>query len=131
MMLLCSLKLTFCNVTHQVPNPPGPIEVLTKTTSSIYFEWQEAPLMTGASFSYRCIIPSQRVVKIPSTLTRHNFTSLLSGTPYNISVFTVGPMGFESDKVQIHRVTTSKGFISVSDASCALFRKTFTLISLF
>lgn len=89
--------------------------------------------MTGASFSYWCIIPSQKV-KIPSHSTSHNFTSLLSGTPYNISVFTVGPMGFESDKVQIQGVTTRKGFISVSAASRSLFRKTsqtHTLISLF
>ncbi|KAM8750634.1 receptor-type tyrosine-protein phosphatase beta-like isoform 10-T10 [Acanthopagrus schlegelii] len=88
------------------PNPPGPITVLMKTTSSIEFGWQEAPLMTGARFLYRCIIPSQSGVDIPSNRTSHNFTSLLSGTPYNISVFTVGPLGFESDKVQIHEVTT-------------------------
>ncbi|XP_036964427.1 receptor-type tyrosine-protein phosphatase beta-like isoform X4 [Acanthopagrus latus] len=88
------------------PNPPGPITVLMKTTSSIEFGWQEAPLMTGARYLYRCIIPSQSGVDIPSKRTSHNFTSLLSGTPYNISVFTVGPMGFESDKVQIHEVTT-------------------------
>ncbi|XP_073327843.1 uncharacterized protein [Pagrus major] len=88
------------------PNPPGAIEVLSKTTGSIDIRWQEAPLMTGASFQYRCIIPTQGGENVPSTSTRHNFTSLLSGTPYNISVSTVGPMGFESEEVQIHKVTT-------------------------
>lgn len=96
-----------------VPNPPGPFDVLAKTTSSIEIKWREAALMTGTSFKYRLSItsPEERVL-LPSTHTSHTFTSLLSGTPYNISITTVGALNFESEEVQIHMVTTSKGFIS-------------------
>ncbi|XP_070687308.1 receptor-type tyrosine-protein phosphatase eta-like [Pempheris klunzingeri] len=89
------------------PNPPGPIEVLTKTTSSIDIRWQEAPLMTGASFQYYLTNTSPQGGEfVPSTNTSHTFPLLLSGTSYDISVATVGVMGFESEKVQIYMVTT-------------------------
>lgn len=93
-----------------VPNPPGPIDILTKTTSSIGMRWKEAPLVTVASFQYRLTITSHEAeVYIPGNNTHHTFASLLSGTSYNISVATVGAMGFESEEVQIHLVNTSKG----------------------
>lgn len=97
-----------------VPNPPGPIEILMKTVSSIEIRWKEAPLMTNASFKYLLSnISSQGVKYIASTTATHNFTSLRSGTSYNISVATVGAMDFQSKKVKFYSVTTSKGFISV------------------
>lgn len=72
--------------------------------------WKEAPLMTAASFQYRLTITSREAeVYIPGTNTSHTFDYLLSGTSYNISVATVGAMGFESEEVQIHSVNTSKG----------------------
>ncbi|KAF7668966.1 hypothetical protein LDENG_00273380, partial [Lucifuga dentata] len=89
------------------PNPPGPIEILTKTTSSLQISWEEAPLMTNAQFHYLVTYaPSQRSKPITTNNTIHNLTFLFSGTPYNISVATVGPMGFMSKEVQIHMVTT-------------------------
>ncbi|XP_044047807.1 receptor-type tyrosine-protein phosphatase eta-like isoform X3 [Siniperca chuatsi] len=89
------------------PNPPGPIEILTKTTSSINIRWKEAPLMTGASFHYQLTFTSHLGgTYITTTNTSQTFASLLSGTSYNISVATVGAMDFESEKVQIHMVTT-------------------------
>ncbi|XP_022610174.1 receptor-type tyrosine-protein phosphatase eta isoform X3 [Seriola dumerili] len=89
------------------PNPPGSIEVLTKTTSSIEIRWEEAPLMTGASFVYKLTnTPSQGDGVFITNTTSHTFAPLLSGTSYNISIVTVGVMGFESERVHIYFVTT-------------------------
>ncbi|XP_032379279.1 receptor-type tyrosine-protein phosphatase eta [Etheostoma spectabile] len=89
------------------PNPPGPIEILSKTTSSIDIRWAEAPLMNGASFFYQLTKPSAQGEKyINTSKTSHTFDTLLSGTSYNFSVATVGAMGFESERVQIYMVNT-------------------------
>lgn len=98
-----------------VPNPPGPLEVLSKTTSSIEIKWEEAPEMTMGLFEYRLFISSrQGVVQVPGNITNHTFASLRSGTPYNMSVLTVGPLDFESEKVQVNMVTTCKSFVPAS-----------------
>ncbi|XP_068169430.1 receptor-type tyrosine-protein phosphatase eta-like [Antennarius striatus] len=100
------------------PNAPGPIHIQTKTTDSISIKWEEAPLMTGASFYYRLIITSsQSIVDIPSTNNSHSFSSLLSGTSYNMSVATVGIMDLESEPVWIHMVTTRPFNVKHLDAS--------------
>ncbi|KAL7403339.1 hypothetical protein ABVT39_027926 [Epinephelus coioides] len=102
------------------PNPPGPIDILQKTTSSIDIRWEEAPLMSGASFHYQLTILSlQGGEYIRTNNTSHTFTPLLSGTSYNISVATVGVMGFESEKVQIHMVTTRPFNVKLLTASPA------------
>ncbi|XP_070406804.1 receptor-type tyrosine-protein phosphatase eta isoform X3 [Nothobranchius furzeri] len=92
------------------PNPPGPIMILQKTTSSISFHWGEAPLMSGASFKYvlTCAQTLQDVntTIVPPTDTTHIFSLLLSGTPYNLSVKTQGPMDFQSMAVYSNLVTT-------------------------
>lgn len=71
--------------------------------------------MTGASFFYQLTYTTQQGRENISTTTTTNYTfaPLPSGTSYNIYVATVGVMGFESGKVQIPMVTTSKDFISV------------------
>lgn len=103
------------SLSPSVPNPPGLITIPMKTTSSIDIQWGEAPLMINTSFQYRLTITSlEGGLCTPGTSNSHSFASLLSGTPYNISVATVGAMGFESQKV-IDMVTTSKGFISVPE----------------
>ncbi|XP_034542618.1 tenascin-X-like isoform X4 [Notolabrus celidotus] len=90
-----------------LPNPPGQIEVLKKTTSSIHIKWDEAPLMHGASFFYQLMnITTQGGDNISAINTTHTFTSLLSGTSYNISVATVGALALQSERVQISMVTT-------------------------
>lgn len=95
-----------------VPNPPGPLDILAKTNNSIDVKWQEAPLMTVGSFHYRLSIsPPGGGVNVCLTNTSHSFAPLLSGTPYNISVLTVGALGFESEEVQICMVNTSKRFV--------------------
>uniref|UniRef100_UPI003AACB5E9 receptor-type tyrosine-protein phosphatase eta n=1 Tax=Centroberyx gerrardi TaxID=166262 RepID=UPI003AACB5E9 len=91
------------------PNPPGPIEILMKTTSSIHIKWEEAPLMANASFQYLVTNMSSQGTEYTTTTTTntsHTFSSLLSGTSYNISVATVGPMDFKSEEVWSHMVTT-------------------------
>lgn len=95
-----------------VPNPPGPLHILAKTNSSIDIEWQESPLMTVGSFHYRLSItsPGGGVNFFETNATNLGFAPLLSGTPYNISVRTVGALGFESEEVQINMVNTSKSF---------------------
>lgn len=95
-----------------VPNPPGPLDILAKTNNSIDVKWQEAPLMTVGSFHYRLSIsPPGGGVNVSLTNTSHSFAPLLSGTPYNISVLTVGALGFESEEVKIYMVNTSKRFV--------------------
>lgn len=92
-----------------VPNPPGPIDILTKTTSSIGIRWTEAPLMAGTSFEYRLTIASpESKIRIPGNNTSHTFAPLLSGTSYNMSVATVGAFDFKSEDSEILMVTTSK-----------------------
>lgn len=96
-----------------VPNPPGPIYILAKTNSSIDIKWSEAPLMTVGLFNYGLSITSPGggvTVSVPNT-TSHSFAPLLSGTPHNISVLTVGALGFLSEEVQIYMVNTSKSFV--------------------
>ncbi|XP_029908872.1 receptor-type tyrosine-protein phosphatase eta-like isoform X2 [Myripristis murdjan] len=90
------------------PNPPGPIEVVSQTTSSIEIKWEEAPLMANASFQYIASSTlSQGAPHTTSTTnTSHTFTSLLSGSSYNIYVATEGPMGLRSEKVWKNMVTT-------------------------
>ncbi|XP_063757414.1 receptor-type tyrosine-protein phosphatase eta isoform X2 [Eleginops maclovinus] len=89
------------------PNPPGLISILNKTTSSIDISWEEAPLMTNASFQYKLInVSPQARESYNTSKTHHTFDSLPSGTSYNISVATVGKMGFESESVRINLVTT-------------------------
>ncbi|XP_067357782.1 receptor-type tyrosine-protein phosphatase eta [Channa argus] len=96
------------NVTNATfPNPPGPIKILTKTTSSIDIEWEAAPLMTNTSFAYQLPnISSWGAEYINTTNTTYAFFPLLSGTSYNISVATKGVMGFVSKIVWSYMITT-------------------------
>lgn len=100
---------TWCvSLYPSVPNPPGPIEVQQTTTSSIDIKWTEAPLMSGASFQYQLLISLPHADVIFVNNTSYTFRSLPSGTPFNISVQTVGVMKFVSKKAQIRMVTTSE-----------------------
>lgn len=72
--------------------------------------------MTRGSFNYCVSISSLNTdVRVSGTNTNHTFASLLSGTPYNLTVRTVGALGFESKEVQIFMVNTSKSFVPVSE----------------
>lgn len=100
---------TWCmSLSPSVPNPPGPIEVQQTTTNSIDIKWTEAPLMSGASFQYQLLISLPHADVIFVNNNNYTFNSLPSGTPFNISVQTVGVMKFVSKKAQISMVTTSE-----------------------
>ncbi|CAN9498789.1 unnamed protein product [Ophioblennius macclurei] len=93
------------------PNPPGPIEIISKTTSEIRFRWTEAPLMESAKFSYRLTL-TQALLEgsainrsVYGNTTSSSFDWLPSGTTFVISVSTVGIWDFESEKVNVS-VTT-------------------------
>ncbi|XP_037111316.1 receptor-type tyrosine-protein phosphatase eta isoform X2 [Syngnathus acus] len=89
------------------PNRPGPIEILTKSTNSIEARWTDAPLMNGTSFFYQLTrAPSEESGYINTTNSSHTFDNLLSGTPYNISVTTIGVLGFRSEVIHAYLVTT-------------------------
>ncbi|XP_061578753.1 receptor-type tyrosine-protein phosphatase beta-like [Cololabis saira] len=98
--------------TATFPNPPGPIEITKTTNSSIGLKWEEAPLMTGASFHYVLNYTlsenasQQQDIIIPSANTSVTLSRLDSGTPYSITLKTVGPMNFESNSVGGNNVTT-------------------------
>ncbi|XP_071261196.1 receptor-type tyrosine-protein phosphatase eta-like [Salvelinus alpinus] len=94
--------------TATYPNQPGPILVLEKTTSSISVEWGEAPLMANTTFSYLMTYLSTQLDNkmVPLTNTSRTLSNLSSGTPYNISVATVGVLEFQSEKVWSSLVMT-------------------------
>lgn len=95
------------------PTPPGPIEILRTTTNSVEMRWGEAPMMSlESNYSYKLTYnSSQPDIIVSSAKTNYTLSQLLSGTSYNISVKTVGPLGFESESVYRNMVTTSKNFI--------------------
>ncbi|XP_055778235.1 receptor-type tyrosine-protein phosphatase beta-like isoform X3 [Salvelinus fontinalis] len=94
--------------TATYPNQPGPILVLEKTTSSISVEWGEAPLMANTPFSYLLTYLSTQLDNktVPLTNTSRTLPNLSSGTPYNISVATVGVLELQSEKVWSSLVMT-------------------------
>ncbi|XP_036399313.1 receptor-type tyrosine-protein phosphatase eta [Megalops cyprinoides] len=90
------------------PNPPGDIRIKDQTVRSISLEWVGATGMPTGTFNY--------TVTYQSTISDSKFwvtssntaflPDLVSGTPYNISVSTVGPMKFTSAPVWKLLVTT-------------------------
>uniref|UniRef100_A0A673B464 protein-tyrosine-phosphatase n=1 Tax=Sphaeramia orbicularis TaxID=375764 RepID=A0A673B464_9TELE len=91
------------------PNPPGPITVLSKTTQTIVISWEKAPLMAGALFHYQLMTNPNHGDRT-TNFNNYTFFPLVSGTPHNISVKTVGVMDFMSETVESHMITTSKEF---------------------
>ncbi|XP_048118160.1 receptor-type tyrosine-protein phosphatase eta-like isoform X1 [Alosa alosa] len=90
------------------PTKPGAITIIETTTDSITLAWVSAPNMTNGSFNYA--VTYETAGANSSEITTNNITHLLSGlssgTPYNISVATVGPMDLKSDLVFLYPVTT-------------------------
>ncbi|XP_034144076.1 receptor-type tyrosine-protein phosphatase eta isoform X3 [Esox lucius] len=93
--------------TATYPNQPGGMEILGITTTSISVKWAEAPLMANTTFfykvNYQC---TQQITQTNTTNTSLILTNLFSGTSYNISVVTVGVLGFQSKEVRMNLVTT-------------------------
>ncbi|KPP70475.1 receptor-type tyrosine-protein phosphatase eta-like, partial [Scleropages formosus] len=97
----------FTNLTAGNPNKPGHITVQNKTTNTISLEWMDAPGMDNGSFTY--MVTYQSAMSMETRNVSRNtadLSSLDSGTSYNISVATVGPMGLVSETVAVFLVTT-------------------------
>lgn len=91
------------------PNKPGELKEVSKSTGSLLLHWAEAPNMTSGSFNYS--LTYWPYLNSNQFSTRNNtflLNNLQSGTSYNVSVATVGPMGFKSESVFRYPVTTSK-----------------------
>ncbi|KAG5839089.1 hypothetical protein ANANG_G00201230 [Anguilla anguilla] len=80
------------------PNAPGPITVTNKTTDSVAIEWTPAPGMDRGSFSYHVTYGSSAhdLKSHDTDLNELTVVGLVSGTPYNISVATVGLFQYAS-----------------------------------
>uniref|UniRef100_A0A8C1G9M2 protein-tyrosine-phosphatase n=1 Tax=Cyprinus carpio TaxID=7962 RepID=A0A8C1G9M2_CYPCA len=88
------------------PNRPGEIKVLLKSSHSLLFQWDEAESMTAGSLNYNLTYwPSYNTSQYLTPNNTFLLDGLRSGTTYNVSVVTVGPMGFQSDPIRVH-VTT-------------------------
>ncbi|CAL8358679.1 unnamed protein product [Lota lota] len=102
--------------TATFPNPPGPIEILTNSTSSIRIRWQDAHLKAD-SWLYEVTCVQSNQTKSDSTNgTTHTFSYLYSGTPYNISVATLGPLNLRSNSTTIS-VTTKPESVTLLTAT--------------
>uniref|UniRef100_A0A3B3SXT2 protein-tyrosine-phosphatase n=1 Tax=Paramormyrops kingsleyae TaxID=1676925 RepID=A0A3B3SXT2_9TELE len=75
------------------PNPPSFIKAEGATTSSINISWGRPSDMDGDQYTY---IVSYQGNEIASNDTCFMLGNLTSGTHYNISVLTVGPMSYKS-----------------------------------
>ncbi|XP_072241597.1 receptor-type tyrosine-protein phosphatase eta [Leuresthes tenuis] len=95
-----SNRTTSCNATF--PNPPGSITVAFQTVNSINFTWQHPENMDHNQYNF-----SVSAADI-SNLTENNWfllENLQSGSPYSISVVTVGVLGFTSTAVTVEKET--------------------------
>ena len=86
---------------------------MTQTTSSVSLRWEEAPLMSYGDFTYIVTYTSRTSGNGDKNVTTANQTTILtgleSGTPYVVSVETLGPLSFRSKAVQMN-FTTRKWF---------------------
>lgn len=85
---------------HTVPKPPGPLQVESQTTDSINVSWSSPEYFVRFTVFYLNLTRS----------TENNWfllEKLESGTPYNISVVTVGPLDYQSTMVST-LISTSK-----------------------
>ncbi|XP_057193959.1 receptor-type tyrosine-protein phosphatase eta [Triplophysa rosa] len=89
------------------PNKPGELKEMSKSTHYLQLRWAEAQGMTPGSFNYSLTywfgLNSSRFLTTNNTFLLDN---LRSGTSYNVSVASVGPMGFKSESVFRFPVTT-------------------------
>nr|XP_021333228.1 receptor-type tyrosine-protein phosphatase eta isoform X3 [Danio rerio] len=93
-------------VSATYPNSPGMITVLFKNTHSVLLHWDIAQNMTPGSFNYSLSFWSSKNNSL--YLTPNNtllLDGLQSGTPYNVSLATVGPLNLQSESMR-YNVTT-------------------------
>uniref|UniRef100_G3PAL9 protein-tyrosine-phosphatase n=1 Tax=Gasterosteus aculeatus aculeatus TaxID=481459 RepID=G3PAL9_GASAC len=89
-----------CNATF--PNPPGPIMVESQTVNSINFTW---PFPGGMDYTqYNFSVSSHNGSSVISK-NWYVLQNLESGSPYNLSVVTVGVLHYESTAVTTFKYT--------------------------
>ncbi|XP_056455026.1 fibronectin isoform X2 [Gadus chalcogrammus] len=96
------------------PNPPEKIESLTKSTSSIVIRWQHAQFKAD---SWRYVVTYVQSNEAKSNFTNspnYTFSHLNSGTPYNFSVATEGPLGLQSCSIPISNTTKPEKVQSIN-----------------
>ncbi|XP_048829412.1 receptor-type tyrosine-protein phosphatase eta-like isoform X2 [Brienomyrus brachyistius] len=91
--------------TATYPNEPGTIIITNKNVSSINLTWSPA-VPQARQFSYIVSYASSALYTITVSTNSATLSSLLSGTAYNISVVTVGPLDLTSKPVWKYLVTT-------------------------
>ncbi|XP_061101229.1 LOW QUALITY PROTEIN: receptor-type tyrosine-protein phosphatase eta [Conger conger] len=92
------------NITNATyPNPPEAIRVEEQTTISINISWGRPVHMDPGQYNFTVFRSDHQ----PMTLADNwaLVENLTSGTQYNISVATVGPLGYQSVPVQISATT--------------------------
>ncbi|XP_010764284.1 receptor-type tyrosine-protein phosphatase eta-like, partial [Notothenia coriiceps] len=93
-------NLSYCNATF--PNPPGPITVVNQTETSIKFTWPPPEKMDYNQFTFSVSN------FLHSSLVTHNWfllDRLQSGSPYSITVVTVGVLNYTSTAVTTENYT--------------------------
>ncbi|CAB1331624.1 unnamed protein product, partial [Coregonus sp. 'balchen'] len=103
------------------PNPPGPLNITERTTSSLVVQWTTPGLMTGApNISYNISYQpngtglGERNQSSSTHDLSSNVTSLFSGALYTITVKTVGPQDLESASVSISAYTLPKPVVNLT-----------------
>ena len=108
--VMITLNQLRCNLFfYPVPNPPEKIESLTKSTSSIVIRWQHAQFKADSWLYVVTYVQSNQAKSNFTNSPNYTFSHLNSGTPYNFSVATEGPLGLQSCSISISN-TTSKDF---------------------
>ncbi|XP_059916132.1 receptor-type tyrosine-protein phosphatase eta isoform X3 [Gadus macrocephalus] len=87
------------------PNPPEKIEFLTKSTSSIVIRWQHAQFKADSWLYVVTYVQSNQAKSNFTNSPNYTFSHLNSGTPYNFSVATEGPLRLQSCSISISNTT--------------------------
>lgn len=102
--LLCKCVLLYL-FSFLVPNPPGPIMVDFQTVNSINFTWSLPDNMDYPQYNFSVSINGTN----SSTLINNNWfllRNLSSGSPYSLSIRTVGVQGFLSTAMMTRNYTS-------------------------
>lgn len=78
------------------PTPPGPIAVASQTVDTINFTWSSPQMMEHQQYGF--LVSSVRGQNITNQ-TWFLLDALESGSPYNISVVTLGVLNYSSTEV--------------------------------
>ena len=89
---------------HPDPNPPEAIRVEEQTTSAINISWGRPLDMDLGQYNFTVFSSHYQHTTLADYWAL--MEKLTSGTQYNISVATVGPLGYQSVPVQISATTS-------------------------